>query len=314
MKPFLSLNEQIALLSNRGLEIHHENDFREYLRQNNYYRLRGYFHPFLLENNQSQTSQFKPGSSSKLLIEITQFDRELRELLFQALSVLETQFKSFIAYRIGSHNEYLHLDGSGLTYEFLNVPTENGKTRFQNWSEKYEKTMQKRMHSEIVKSHVTKYNGKLPIWAAVEILDFGQVSSLYRGLDESIAALVANEFDCKVSFLRTSIATLNDLRNHVAHQSRIWNFHYPVIPTFRKSSLPVELANLRMLDDYDKHKLYLRLELLIWFDSRNSFSIEFSNKLKDVLSRFPKSIFLDKHGFGLPRSFQTSALWKNIDS
>jgi len=53
-----------------------------------------------------------------------------------------------------------------------------------------------------VVKHDTLEDGKFPIWAAVELLDFGNISRLFAGLDEPVATAVANEFGGGARFMK----------------------------------------------------------------------------------------------------------------
>jgi abortive infection bacteriophage resistance protein len=94
-----------------------------------------------------------------------------------------------------------------------------------------------------VVKHDTFEDGKFPIWAAVELLDFGNISRLFAGLDEPVATAVANEFGGGARFMKGVVQSLNNLRNHVAHQSRLWNFYYPQNPPSRQALLPDDLMH-----------------------------------------------------------------------
>ena len=84
MKPHLTLEAQLSLLVTNGLEVSDPDVFLIFLKQQNYYRLRGYFHPFLAEVDGKATEQFKPQSAAQTIIELVEFDRMLRSLLFEA--------------------------------------------------------------------------------------------------------------------------------------------------------------------------------------------------------------------------------------
>jgi len=84
MKPHLTLEAQLALLVTNGLKVSDPDVFLIFLKQQNYYRLRGYFHPFLAEVDGKATEQFKPQSAAQTIIELVEFDRMLRSLLFEA--------------------------------------------------------------------------------------------------------------------------------------------------------------------------------------------------------------------------------------
>ena len=81
-KPFQSIQQQLALLAQRGLSI--DNDADHYLKQLNYYRLSGYWLPFY-EN--VKTHQFKIGTQFSDVLNLYMFDRELRLLLLDAIEL-----------------------------------------------------------------------------------------------------------------------------------------------------------------------------------------------------------------------------------
>jgi len=63
MKPHLTIEEQVNHLKKRGLHIKDETNFGLFLLNNNYYRVSGYFNPFLIEAEGGIQSYFKPGTS-----------------------------------------------------------------------------------------------------------------------------------------------------------------------------------------------------------------------------------------------------------
>ncbi len=73
--------------------------------------------------------------------------------------------------------------------------------------------------------HLQQY-GALPIWAAVEVWDFGLLSKLFAGMQhadqEQIATLYkAPSGQAFAQWLRS----LNFIRNVAAHHSRLWNIN-----------------------------------------------------------------------------------------
>lgn len=310
MKPHLSLDSQINLLVERKLEIADPDTFKVFIKNHNYYRLRGYFHPFLTEDDvDMQAGMFKPRSTSQVIQELVDFDRTLRNLLFEALAVFETRFRASLAYHAGEVNPYVHLDGPGTTIEFRTSPAGDVPSAHQTWLDGYWSTLEKHRKNDIVRWHLQRYQGRIPIWAAVELLDFGKVSKLYRGMEEDLASRIAADFGGGAVFVKGLAATLNDLRNHVAHQSRLWNFHYPVAPVARRAKLPELLSHLADLTDYERHKLFTRLSLMLFLDNHNDLGIDFSVRLFKQLQDLPVSQYLSQRSMGFAEPFKTSALW-----
>ena len=162
--------------------------------------------------------------------------------------------------------------------------------------------------------HDTLEDGKFPIWAAVELLDFGNISRLSAGLDDPVATEVANEFGgggeihegCGV------VQSPNNLRNHVAHQSRLWNFHYPQNPPSPQALLPDELMHLHDLEDYERSKLFTRLSVLIWLDGENKFNLDLKSRLFALLHTLTESEYIKFSSMSYSSTFQSSNLWSGF--
>ncbi|WP_091849909.1 Abi family protein [Candidatus Aquiluna sp. UB-MaderosW2red] len=143
----------------------------------------------------------------------------------------------------------------GLSPNFKTAQKDSVGSAHEKWLIGYRGSLRRHRENDIVVKHDTFEDGKFPIWAAVELLDFGNISRLFAGLDEPVATAVANEFGGGARFMKGVVQSLNNLRNHVAHQSRLWNFHYPQNPPSRQALLPKDLRHLQGLKDYERRKL-----------------------------------------------------------
>lgn len=306
MKKHLSLEKQVEKLIERGLHVGDPELFITTLKTQNYYRLRGYFYPFF---ESPEEHRFKIGTSELQVLDLVKFDNRLRNLLFEALAVFEIRFRSALAFHAGSVDPHFHTNGLGLNPSFMMKDDQTGVSKFETWTLEYERAIQKQKESDIVVWHSQAYGGKIPIWAAVELLELGKTSLLFRALDEPIATRIANEFGAGASFMRGAVACLNDLRNHVAHHSRIWNFHFVVNPPVRAKNLPTVLTHLRELTDYERHKVFTRLSLLLWINQTQDMGIDFPTRLWQILDDLPKSESITLHSMGFTKAFQESYLW-----
>ena len=89
-KPFKTYDEQIEILSNRGLDINNPEYAKIILSQVNYYNLiNGYKTPFL-DNTSSNEEEdaYKDGSSFEEIYALHEMDRELKEVVFLLYSLL----------------------------------------------------------------------------------------------------------------------------------------------------------------------------------------------------------------------------------
>lgn len=98
-KPYLTIDEQIKLLSSdRGLIIDDINRAKEALLNLNYYRLSGYSLK-LRKNN-----KFYKGTHFDDILQIYNFDRDLRALIFSYLEDIEISLRSHIATELGKQD------------------------------------------------------------------------------------------------------------------------------------------------------------------------------------------------------------------
>ena len=82
----LSINEQIALLQKRGMEINNVPLAHKYLGHISYYRLAGYWWSMQSDH---KLHQFRNGSTFTDVIAIYNFDAKLRLLLFDIIEKIE---------------------------------------------------------------------------------------------------------------------------------------------------------------------------------------------------------------------------------
>ena len=89
-KPFLTIDEQIKKLTDRGLPIqeHEYEKLESFLLFNNYYRISGY--SLSMRNN----DVFTDDASVDKLIQIYETDRRMRHIMLSALEIIEVKIKS----------------------------------------------------------------------------------------------------------------------------------------------------------------------------------------------------------------------------
>lgn len=93
-KPFLTIEQQIALLKKRKLNIPENQieDAKNFLLNNNYYRVSGY--TLTLRKN----DEFYPKASFDNIKQIYQFDKRLRHSILSLTEEIEVRVKSMLAY------------------------------------------------------------------------------------------------------------------------------------------------------------------------------------------------------------------------
>jgi abortive infection bacteriophage resistance protein len=104
-KQALNISQQIGLLQSRGLIIDDTDETRDILENISYFRIANYLRPM---ESDKQTHQFKPGSSFTNVVSLYDFDRELRQLVFGAISRIEIALRTRIIHHFSlSHGPIL---------------------------------------------------------------------------------------------------------------------------------------------------------------------------------------------------------------
>jgi Abortive infection bacteriophage resistance protein len=224
LKPPLEYQEQINLLKSRNLVIEDEAFAKNILSNVNYYRLSAYGLTLRKDN------VFNTGTRFEELYALYKFDGQLRNLVLNVTSTIEITLRTKIAY-------YLATNYGGLSYldpsRFKN---------YQNYDDFYrifckEKEQQNRLL--FVKHHEARYDGKMPVWVAVELFTFGMLSKFYSNLlevDQKEIAKTLSPTDNVIDavFFRSWMKALVNIRNRCAHYNRIYNARFQSAPRLFK--------------------------------------------------------------------------------
>lgn len=231
VKPWKSIDEQVEILQSRGLQIEDSDRAKRYLRRLGYYRLSGYWYPFRQFRNldDAQTTElrsdgFMAGSRFDDLIKLYVFDKKLRLLALDALERIEMALRVDIAHLLGERDACAHENPACFHGNFSKkVNPKFGKTDHQYWLEKYQQQVYRARHTPFVKHNLANY-GCLPIWVAIEVWDFGMLSTLYDGMTFEDKRRIALKYGVPDgNKLANYLRSLNFIRNVAAHHTRLWN-------------------------------------------------------------------------------------------
>lgn len=256
-KQWLSLADQLQLLCDRGLQVGDRDAALNYLKRLGYYRLSGYWYPMReIDREASQVQgrairkdRFVHGSHFKDVVTLYVFDKKLRMLALDALERIEMAVRVDVAHLLGKRAPLAHENPDCLHGNFarrpLTIGLDKGKTAHEVWLKKYRSLLHRARKEPFVAHHNKLYSGRLPIWVAIEVLDFGALSKLFSGMthadQQSIAAIYgAPTGKAFAQWLRS----LNFIRNVSAHHGRLWNINV-VEPSPVPQSWSEELKNSR---------------------------------------------------------------------
>ncbi len=211
IKEPITYEEQADLLEKRGCRISNKNDCIKKLSCINYYRFSAYLLPFRLDTN-----KYKEGTTFDQIYSTYEFDRKLRNLIYRAIEVVEISFRTRLAY-VHSH-QY-----GALGYQ--NNINFNDRHKHDKFLDKINNAIKINSKVPFVEHHLKNYNGKFPIWVAVELFTFGMLSRFYSDLKTSDKKEIAKSYNLNYKDLNSWLRCLTDLRNTCAHYGRL---HYAI--------------------------------------------------------------------------------------
>lgn len=300
-KPFLTIDEQIALLKKRNLNIPDEqlDEAKNFLLNNNYYRVSGY--TLTLRKN----DEFYPNASFDNIKHIYEFDKRLRHSILLLTEEIEVRMKSMLAY-------YQAQEYGPMGYEDVNSfhCAEDNKVdadaigNFLIIQKKASQQQRRMTESELFLKHFKeKTGGRLPIWAYVEVLTISDISQMYEILNVDIQKKIAMNFGyCHGTaneLLANLLHSVTIVRNICAHGGRLYNRNF-----IRKPKLSSQQKNLLRIEEgkrvYDRlFSFILVIKALVLPENFDLLK----EHLNDLTRKYP---FVDMRYYGFPDN------WKDI--
>lgn len=242
IKSFKTYADQVCILKDRGMIIDDPQMAETILSTINYYRLSGYWYPFMDKKH----SKFIRKISFQDILELYNYDMRLRMYLFNQLSKIEIAFRTLIGHELGKCDEQIYLKPNLLGNQAL------VKTYYNQWKKRYDDALS-RSTEKFVKHHKKHYGGILPIWAAVEVMDWGMLSHLYQMAPEKARIAMSKKCNLTSAQFGSWLKSLNVVRNLAAHHARMYNRVYDIKPKFPQNEKwkPVEKKQKPYLRFYD---------------------------------------------------------------
>ena len=304
-KTFKTLDEQVDVLRNKGLVIDDVERAKEILLRENYFFISGYRHLFFRSN---ENKKFIQNTNFREIYGLFNFDRQLRNIIFKNILIIENNIKSVISYNISRNygiTEKNYLNPKNFTRE-------PSKTRQVN-------DLLKKMKRQIringgqheATSHYISNYGYIPPWIVVKVLSFGIVSELYGILKVDDQKNIADVFNINYQELMSYLTILSNYRNLCAHEDIVYE-HRAQKPIYNTKYH--QLLNIPMMDGeyiYGKEDLFAVIIILKHLLRKDDFTLllnEISYEI-DVLAGklnvIPIAKVLDRMGF--PENFKELA-------
>lgn len=217
-----TIDEQIRLLKDRGMEITDEQKAKENLMDIGYFRLGFYWFPFeqTYPRKAKRNHAFKEGTKFDYAIKLYYFDFDLRNLLLKYIGRIEVNFRTILIYT--ASNKYKD-------DPFWYVNRKYVKAVFIN-DGLFKNAINDANKETVIKQDLQEHKREYaPAWKLIENLTFGVVISLYDnltdgGLKHDISKAYGMESSNQFS---NYINTIRRLRNYCAHGKVLFDMNLP---------------------------------------------------------------------------------------
>lgn len=302
-KPFRTYKQQVEILRSRGMHIPDPQQAEEVLRTHNYYRLAGYWHSMRSQDPRTGQSldTFRDGASFDLVLALYDFDARLRDAVFTSLAPIELTLRALIGYHLGQIDPLIHLDISklGATARSQTDPAEPSR-EYRTWLKKFTAAVEA-SREDFVEHHRSRYDSLLPIWVAVEVMDWGALSYLYKFSPNPVRNRVARQCSMSAPQLESWLKTLNILRNYAAHHARLFTRVFDIKPK--------RIQDPRMSEaNKVSHLLFGQLSMIRYLYDALDIRTH-SDALARVIESYPHNDLVPLRRTGTPDNWRDLPLW-----
>ena len=216
-KVFKTIDEQFQILLDKGMIIDDERQVKEILLRENYFFISGYRHLFL-KNPKSR--DYRQGTNFRELYALFNFDRQLRNIIFKNLLIIENNMKSIFSYELSMQYGIKEKDCLNIS----NFNTSKDKARQVNdLIRKIKRQIRINGGQHSATTHYIYNYGYIPLWVVVKVISFGIVCELYSILKIEDQRAIAEIFNLDVDELACYLPILSNYRNLCAHEDILYD-------------------------------------------------------------------------------------------
>jgi len=308
-KPAYSLTDQIALLKQRGMLFRNEVLANHFLGNISYYRLKGYWWDM---QDDSSLHTLKPNTYFEDIIDLYNFDRHLRLILFDAIERIEIALRTKMIYHLAmTYGGLWYLDSELFENTTITLPDGTIKTIHQKTLDELRKEFS-RSQETFIKDHRTRYpNQNADAWKILEVASMGTLSKLYKNLKHQLPekAAIAKEMGLNMhNELSSWLEAITYVRNIIAHHSRMWSRNMVKKPTDRLNN-PSAKWFINPLIEVQKKKPFLIISSMIYLCNQITPNHQIKRKILDLFKANPN---IPIYKLGFLNNWQNEPLWEVI--
>lgn len=289
-KPPLTYEQQSDQLLARGL-IADKQELIDKLKAVSYYRLSGYWHTF---RNPDDT--FKPATTLDKIWQRYTFDRQLRLLVMDAIERVEISVRTKVAYHLS------HRYGA-FGYTQSSTLPKLSSDDFCRLIHDIEREWSRSKEAFLVHYRHTYREKHLPLWMAAEVMAFGMMLTMFRGIEQDLKQNIAGDYGISDSVLQSWLIAINGTRNICAHHGRLWNRelgYKPLIPRQNKHPqwhIPVRVS---------ENRVFAILTILRYMLKLIAPQSRWQSRLEELFRKYPE---IPLRLMGFPENWKECPIW-----
>ena len=229
----LTIREQIKNLQSLGLQIENEENAEKILNEISYFRLIKAYSLGLKPKNQN----YYTNASFDIIVNLYEFNTSFRQLLFTVIEQIEVNLRC----RIGN---YFSLKYGVLGYQ--NAEYFSNAEYHKQFLNDINQEIDRNSRSPFVRNYKENYDGKIPLYAAVELFSFGTLSKFFKNMKNSDKKAIASFYGVNYTYLESWFESITYIRNICAHYGRIYNAKFTKKPMMYKQDLEQGFDNSKI--------------------------------------------------------------------
>lgn len=229
----LNVEEQLNNLKSLNLEIEDDEYAKEILNDISYFRLIKAYSLGLKPKN----GEYNENVSFNQIVNLYKFNANFRQLLFSVIERVEVNLRCRIA-------NYFSVQYGVFGYEDPNN-FENPQYH-QSFLEDIQQEVKRNSKSPFVRNFQDNYDGRIPMYALVELFSFGTLSKFFKNMKNVDKKSIASTYGVGYIYLESWFESIAYVRNLCAHYGRIYNAKFTKKPMMYKQDVAIGADNSRM--------------------------------------------------------------------
>ena len=278
-KPFLTYDQQLQKLKDKGLGINDEEKAKKYLQNIGYYSLiTGY--KSIFKNPVTRTYYYNVNIED--IVSLYEFDENLRSIFMKYILKIERKISSLLSYEFC--NKYGDTQDAYLNKEHYH---ENFSNEAENLIDKFSRTIQRDVHHRYI-IHYRRHHSTIPLWVIMNTITFGSKSVMYEIMKDDIKTLISKQYEnVNESDITSMLKCLTTYRNLCAHGERFYNARVgsAIVDTRIHEKLNINKNNGQYIQG--KNDLFAVVIIFKYLLPKESFK-EFKKILSVTIKKFVK--------------------------